>query len=122
MNPTLSSQEIKKLVSGKLADPFSVLGAHSVSHNNNRAVAVRIFLPEAQTVSVMDLLPDKEVAAHLIHKHGLFEAILPESTAILPYRLRVDFGVDLMSTFYDCYSFLPVLKERDLFLFNQGND
>jgi len=33
----------------------------------------------------------------------------------------VDFGTNVPATFYDCYSFSPVLSEDDLYLFNQGN-
>ena len=65
--------------------------------------------------------PEKDVEARSLNDQGLFEAVLPGKIEIKPYRLRVDFGADLSATFYDCYSFSPVLSEDDLYLFNQGN-
>ena len=121
MTTTLSHEEIKNLVSGELADPFTLLGAHPVSLGKGPAVAVRAFLPGARTVTVLDLVPDREVKTRLVDKHGLFEAVLPGKMEILPYRLKVNFGAGTISTFYDCYSFRPVLTEYDLYLFNQGN-
>ena len=121
MKTTLSPKEIKSLVSGELADPFTLLGAHPVSLGKGPAVAVRAFLPGARTVTVLDLVPKQEVKARLVDKHGLFEAVLPGKREILPYRLKVDFGAEPIATFYDCYSFWPVLTEYDLYLFNQGN-
>ncbi|MCK4787810.1 MAG: 1,4-alpha-glucan branching protein GlgB [Desulfobacteraceae bacterium] len=121
MKTTLSPKEIKSLVSGELADPFTLLGAHPVSLGKVPAVAVRAFLPGARTVTVLDLVPDREVKTRLVDKHGLFEAVLPGKREILPYRLKVNFGAGTISTFYDCYSFWPVLTEYDLYLFNQGN-
>jgi 1,4-alpha-glucan branching enzyme len=121
MKTTLNPEEIKSLVSGELADPFTLLGAHPVSLGKEPAVAVRAFLPGARTVTVLDLVPNREVKARLVDKHGLFEAVLPGKMEILLYRLKVNFGAGTISTFYDCYSFWPVLTEYDLYLFNQGN-
>ena len=121
MNTTLSTEEIKSLISGTLSDPFSFLGAHPLLYNNREAVAVRALLPGAKSVRVMDLDPEREVVASIVDRQGLFEAILPGGIEISPYRLKVSFDGDTLSTFYDCYSFLPVLSDYDLYLFNQGN-
>ena len=120
MTTTLSAEDIRNLVAGELADPFSVLGVHPLTLNTESGVVVRTFLPGALTVTVLDLIPDREIQAHMIDTHGLFEVVFPDVTKILPYRLKVDFGTGFPSTFYDCYSFGPVLTEYDLFLFNQG--
>jgi 1,4-alpha-glucan branching enzyme len=85
------------------------------------AVVVRAFLPGARSVKVMDLDREREVIALLVHKEGLFEAILRGDTEIRPYHLRADFGGHTASMFYDCYSFTPVLSDYDLYLFSQGN-
>ena len=121
MITTLSPDEIKNLVSGKLADPFTLLGAHPLMLDTGPAVVARAFLPKARRVAVLDLVPDQEVRAGLIDKRGLFEAVLPGETEIQPYRLKVDFGVGSFATFYDCYSFRPVLTDYDFYLLNQGN-
>ncbi len=118
---TLSTEDIKRLVSGELHDPFALLGAHPLTLGSTPFVAVRMLLPGARSVAVLDLEPGREIAARRLHDQGLFEALLDGVRTISPYRLKVDFGTGLISTFYDCYSFLPVLSDDDLYLFNQGN-
>jgi len=117
---TLQPKEIETLVSAELTDPFTLLGAHAVSLSTGQAVVVRAFLPAAKSVAVLDLDPDRKIQAQQVDKKGLFEAVLPGSREILPYRLQADFGTGSIVTFYDCYSFLPVLTEYDLYLINQG--
>jgi 1,4-alpha-glucan branching enzyme len=118
---TLSTKDIKQLVSGELHDPFALLGAHPLTLGSTPFVAVRTLLPGARSVAVLGLEPGREIAALRLHDQGLFEAVLEGARTISPYRLKVDFGTGLISTFYDCYSFLPVLGDDDLYLFNQGN-
>ena len=118
---TLSPRDIKPLISGEMADPFAVLGAHPVVLDTGPAVAVRALLPGARSVVVLDLVPDQEIAATQVDEHGLFEAVLPGERKIFPYRLKVDFGTDPIPIFYDCYSFSSVLTEDDLYLFGEGN-
>ena len=117
----LDPEMMKRLVSGELTDPFTVLGAHPVTLDNAFGLVVRAFLPGARKVTILDLVPGQEIPATLVDKHGLFEGILTGDREIFPYRLKVDFGTDLIPIFYDCYSFEPVLSEYDLYLFGQGN-
>ena len=112
---------MNRLVSGEAGDPFTLLGAHPLKGETGPAVVVRALLPGARSVTVLDLDPDAEIETRRINDQGLFEAVLPGKKEIRPYRLRVDFGTDVSATFYDCYSFSPVLSEDDLYLFNQGN-
>jgi 1,4-alpha-glucan branching enzyme len=122
LNSILSPDQIQALVDGNVADPFSILGAHPIELDDGHAVLIRSFLPGAESVSVMDLVPEKEIPAHQVHEAGLFEAILKEEIIIAPYRLRVNFTGGTASVFYDCYSFLPVLNDYDMYLYNQGNN
>jgi 1,4-alpha-glucan branching enzyme len=122
LNSILSPDQIQALVDGNLADPFSILGAHPIELDDGHAVVIRSFLPGAESVSVMDVVPEKEIPAYQVHEAGLFEAILKEEMIIAPYRLKVNFTGGTASVFYDCYSFLPVLSDYDLYLYNQGNN
>ena len=119
---TLESEKIQNLISGDLADPFSILGAHPLIIHGSKKIVARVFLPGARSVTVLDLDPDQEHDAYPVNSQGLFETILPCHKEISPYHLRVDFGIDPISTFYDCYSFSPVLSDFDLYLFSQGNN
>jgi 1,4-alpha-glucan branching enzyme len=122
LKSTLNDDQVKGIIAGNIADPFSILGAHPLDRPGMvHAVVVRAFLPGAKSVKVMDLDREREVPALLVHKKGLFEAILRGDTEIRPYHLRVDFGGHTPSKFYDCYSFTPVLSDYDLYLFSQGN-
>ena len=116
------SNNLKKLIAGNFADPFSLLGAHPISGEDKEGIAVRAFIPGAKSVFIEDLDPIKEISADRIHRKGLFEAFLSNSKNIFPYHLKVDFGTGRITRFYDCYSFLPVLSEYDLYLFGQGNN
>lgn len=118
---TLNPRDIKPLIAGEVADPFTLLGAHPVVLDAGPALAVRAFLPGARSVAVLDLVPGQEIPASLVDAHGLFEAILPGEREIFPYRFKVDFDTDPVTTFYDCYSFGPVLTEDDLYLLGEGN-
>ena len=122
MRSTLSTEQIRNLIAGNIADPFTILGAHPLSLGSGDRIIVRAFLPGAKGVIVKDLDPRKEITASLVHEDGLFEAVLKGNKKVNPYHLRVDFGGGTESTFYDCYSFLPVLSDYDLYLFSQGNN
>lgn len=116
----LISEELKGLVKGECHDPFVHLGAHPVVNDNGHATVIRGLLPGAGSVRVLDIIPHQEVLAKKIGKQGLFEALIPGRRYIRPYRLKVDFGGSAISLFYDCYAFLPVLTDDDLYLIGEG--
>jgi 1,4-alpha-glucan branching enzyme len=115
-------KNLKELLSGNFADPFSLLGAHPSTDEGIEGLIVRAFLPGAKSVFIEDLKPEKKIAAHAVDRKGLFEATISGAKDIFPYRLKVDFGAGITARFYDCYSFLPVLSDYDLYLFGQGNN
>ena len=121
LDSSLGPDELKALLSGRLANPFDLLGAHPTLLKSGTGIIVRAFLPGAKSVALLDLDPDREIAIPLVEEKGLFEVLLSGHREILPYRLKTDFGIGPPAVFYDCYSFLPVLSEYDLYLFNQGN-
>ncbi len=118
---TLKQHEIERIVKCTLADPFALLGAHPAQVAGEKGVAVRAFLPRARQVEILDLSPQESLKASQIHKDGLFEAWLPGEIELSPYRLRVLFDNGSSALFHDCYSFLPLLKDDDFYLFNQGS-
>ena len=117
MSSTLSKEQINNLVSGNLADPFSILGPHYEKDN----LIVRAFIPGAKTVSVGGLGSDISSQSVHVDKHGLFEILFSVGTPINPYRLNVEFAGGNRSSFYDCYSFMPMLSDYDMYLYGQGN-
>ncbi|MDY6881591.1 MAG: 1,4-alpha-glucan branching protein GlgB [Thermodesulfobacteriota bacterium] len=114
------SDELKRLVRGEWHDPFVCLGAHPVAGERGPATVIRALLPGARSMKVLDIVSDQEVSAELIDQQGLFEALIPGQRDIYPYRLKVDFGHGVSVLFYDCYAFLPVLADVDLYLIGEG--
>ena len=126
--PTLSRQEIARIVTGRHDDPFAILGPHL--HRTRAAagrpvdaaaVVVRAMMPGALSVQV---LPADQ--PHIIYEMqpidpaGLFEARLPDAPA--DYRLRVfDRGGGSRQTI-DCYALRDFTFSReDQRLFGEGN-
>ena len=106
-------------MNGRIHDPFMVLGAHAQRLGENSGTVYRAYIPGAQEVAA--LLAEGELELKKVHPAGLFEAFQAGPHDFKPYRLRADFGSGNVSTFYDAYSFAPVMSEYDLFLWNQGN-
>jgi len=104
---------------GQIGDPFAVLGAHSERRGGQSGTVYRAYIPGAETVTA--LLKEGELELGKVHPGGFFEAFRPGSHTFEPYRLRAGFGQAGVSSFYDAYSFDPVLSEFDLFLWSQGN-
>jgi hypothetical protein len=72
----LAPDAIAAIVEGRHTDPFAVLGPHDA----NGAVAVRAFVPGAET---LDVLPrDGDEVVHLTRRHaaGFFDGELPRRT------------------------------------------
>jgi 1,4-alpha-glucan branching enzyme len=106
------SPEAHAIVEVRHSDPFHYLGPHV---ENGRPV-VRVFLPDAATVSVIDD-NGREASLDRVHDDGLFVG-RPVNTE-QRYRLRARFGaatVDLE----DAYRFPPVLSDFDLHLLSEG--
>lgn len=124
MRETLNmNKEIEDIIHGDHHDPFSFLGMHPIEAEGRRAVAVRAFIPEAQTVEVID--GEKWGAAYpmeKVHPDGLFEVILKDREEVFPYRLKIIDTNGNVGEFHDPYSFLPIMSSYDLHLFAEGRN
>ena len=104
-----------------IIDPFSVLGAHVVDIKGKRAVAVRAFLPEAKKVNVIHSTTSAEYEMIKIKEEGFYEVLLPDYSEVFSYKLKEIAKDNTVQIFNDPYSFLPILTEYDLYLFNSGD-
>jgi 1,4-alpha-glucan branching enzyme len=120
MQFTVSEDALTRILLGQHHDPFQVLGAHIIELAGQPAVSVRAFLP--QTVHAW-VVPQGGDPQPLTRKEGtdFFEAQFPDRAEIFAYQLRVLDKTNGESQFADPYSFLPVLGDLDLQLFNEGN-
>src|SRR3954451_17841067 len=102
----------RAIIEGRHHDPFNYLGWH---HEDGEPV-VRVFLPEASQVEVLD---DAGHVSELprIHDAGLFAG--PVEARDPHYRLRPVFG-DNKIEMDDAYRFPPILTDLDLHLLGEG--
>ena len=121
MKPTLSNENMNKIVQVEHHDPFSVLGNHLITENGKAMVAVRAFDPHAEAICVVeDGTSSSRWDMRKIHKKGLFETIIRERSEIFSYRLEKTFAGGTKHDEYDPYSFMPIISDYDLYLFNEG--
>ncbi|HVM35124.1 MAG TPA: 1,4-alpha-glucan branching protein GlgB [Actinomycetota bacterium] len=101
------------LVRGELRDPHALLGVHPEGEGS----VVRVWRPEAQSVSV--IIGD-EIAAKLdiVDVPGLFEGHVDEP--VERYELEVTYPEGNTFRLHDPYAFLPTLGDLDLHLVGEG--
>jgi 1,4-alpha-glucan branching enzyme len=112
MNP----RDMEQLLEGVHPDPFGVLGMH----REGTGVAVRLFLPNARQVVVVDRESQAQYPATRIHPEGFFAALCPDRPALFAYELEVEDEDGRRQRRRDPYSFWPQLSGYDQYLFNEG--
>ncbi len=108
----LNLQEVEQVRTGRLADPFAVLGPHVDALGETW---VRAFLPGARAVQVLH--GDQRTPMLLRHVDGVFEAQVPPGA----YQLAVTWHDGLPAVLDDPYRFGPVLGDMDAWLLAEGS-
>ena len=111
--------QVELFMKGQVSDPFSILGAHALRRGVESGTAFRAYIPGASRIRALTAEGPLELSK--IHPGGFFEAFRKGPHNYEPYRLEAEFSPGGPSSFYDAYSFAPVLSEYDLFLWSQGN-
>jgi 1,4-alpha-glucan branching enzyme len=114
----LTEEEIARIINSEIADPFSFLGMHKLSKGK---LVVRVFNPTAKEVIITSSKLKEDVALTKIHDHGLFEEVVG-GDEVFEYELIFTYHNGDKYKTRDPYSFMPVLSEYDLYLFNEGNN
>ena len=112
---TLTATEIERIVSGDLADPHAVLGAHG----NGGSVVIRAFHPEAERMRAR-VEDGPVVELERRHPDGFFEGELAGASLPLAYELEVEAPAGTTAVVQDPYAFPPTLGELDLHLAAEG--
>jgi 1,4-alpha-glucan branching enzyme len=107
------SPEACAVIEGRHSDPFRYLGLHTEGGNP----VVRVFLPDAADVAVIDERGHASVLTR-VHEAGLFAGPLCEPAQ--RYRLRARFDGNVVEL-EDPYRFPPILSDLDLYLLGQGS-
>jgi len=120
MPSTVTQDQLDRIVYAYHHDPFEVLGAHVVERAHKPLVSIRAFLPMAEQAWVVRDEETVEAFERLEHT-DFFEAQFPGVSELFSYEIRtLDKDGQTRQT-RDPYSFLPVLGDLDLQLFNEGN-
>ncbi|GBU11709.1 1,4-alpha-glucan branching enzyme [Enterobacterales bacterium] len=107
---------INQLISGHYADPFSLLGMHSVA----AGIEVRALLPDADQVWVIDADKGTKVAElRRYDDRGFFVGLMPRRKNPFRYRLEVSWGENTQ-LIDDPYRFGTLLQELDIWLLAEG--
>ncbi|HEY4403517.1 MAG TPA: 1,4-alpha-glucan branching protein GlgB [Xanthobacteraceae bacterium] len=104
--------EAYAVVEGRHPDPFHYLGLHT----ENDGQVVRVFLPDAADVAVIDER-GRANSLRRIHEAGLFAGPLPDGSP--RYHVRARYGEQVVEI-EDAYRFPPVLSDLDLYLLGEG--
>ena len=122
MKTTANMDEILCIINSEHTDPYRVLGIHRVESGKNagKLFAVRAFYPNASRITLIDD-DGGEYEMEKVHECGFFEVLIDDKPDFFAYRYKVaDFAGNVFED-RDPYSFLPVLTDYDLYLFNEGN-
>ena len=115
--------ELRSILAADNADPHHMLGMHEIVYNGRDCLAVRVFIPQAQSVAVVDAADEsKEWQLTLIHEDGFFEGVIEERNVWFKYILKITSTNGVSWDTYDPYSFGIVLSESDMYLFNNGTN
>ncbi|MFD3248434.1 1,4-alpha-glucan branching protein GlgB [Rahnella aquatilis] len=107
---------INQIISGHYADPFSLLGMHSVA----AGLEVRALLPDADQVWVIDVEKGKQVAElRRYDDRGFFVGLIPRRKNAFRYKLEVRWGENIQ-VIDDPYRFGTLLQELDIWLLAEG--
>ncbi len=87
-------------------------------------LVVRAFLRDAEQCEVIDYEadPEKRYPLKKIKEEGFFEGVIEGRSESFAYRLRTVQKNGEIRQFHDPYCYLPTVTERDLYLFNAGNE
>jgi 1,4-alpha-glucan branching enzyme len=146
MNTTASVDDVYRIIYNNHHDPFHILGAHELSLDGKPCVVVRAYLPDVESVSVVEKSrlvgtppkrkpsapktpakkktpsAEKEYPMEKIHEDGFFEIVLKTKKKVFPYLLKKTTKSGAVELFHDSYSFLPTLTNDDIYLFNVGDN
>ena len=115
---SLDVASVEALVEARHSDPFSVLGLHA---DEKGTLCLRVLLPGARCVSVLDAAREKIVAALALRDAaGLWEGPLGRRRKRFDYRLAVQWSNGDEGRYADAYAFGPTIGDADLHYFGEG--
>lgn len=116
MSELADRRVINALLSGHLADPFSLLGMHQTA----KGLVVRALLPDASEVWVIETSTGRKCAQlECLDGRGFFQAVIPRRKNMFRYQLAVTWHGQ-QNLIDDAYRFGSLLPEMDSWLLAEG--
>lgn len=116
------TEGIQKIIQSDHHNPFEILGIHEVKTAKERYFVIRAYEPHA--VKAYILKPeDPSFIAEMTPKYApyFFEYKIKNTSEPFSYQIKVIYEDGNDRTYYDPYSFSPILSDFDLYLFGEGN-
>ena len=111
------SEHRQRILEARHYDPFAYLGMHL----RKDGLVVRVLRPDAKRVTLRSLRGKGRHAMRQIDPAGLFEVVIRNRKKVFEYTLEYTGKDGSRWTERDPYSFLPIITDYDLHLFNEGN-
>jgi 1,4-alpha-glucan branching enzyme len=115
----ISQEELLSFVLAKHSQPHDRLGMHPWSENGKQKIVVRAFLAETQRCFVIDRASNRKYPMKKLDPSGFFEAAIARPDCF-KYQLQSEDFEGNRKTFFDPYSFPPMISPLDQYLFNGG--
>ena len=121
MKTSAPADEVKRIMNAESRDPYTVLGIHPIvsKASGGKSFSVRAFIPDASEVTVV-VGDGQRYAMEKLYDDGFFEAAVNDREDMFTYSLEAANSAGGSYTIRDPYSFLPVITDYDLHLFNEG--
>lgn len=116
MTRYVSQDVINAFFDGEHSDPFSVLGMHETENG----IEVRVLLPDAERVLVLNKENQTEFELEKIDERGFFAGVIPKIREFFAYKLEVFWGRE-GQILEDPYRFHPMLSDLDGWLLAEGS-
>lgn len=113
---TLTKAESAAITSGTCDDPFALLGLHQVAGK----WVVRVYVPGADRIDVLDAATARKIMELTPHGDGLFEGVAARRKTRFAYVLRITKDGHTWNT-EDPYAFGPVMGDLDEYLIGEGS-
>ncbi len=114
----LTRRDRQLLLTGDHHDPHCSLGAHPLTLDGERGIAIRAYHPDA--IAADCVLADGASTEFEQLGSGLFAEFLPGRSLPLQYRVRFHFADGNKWERDDPYRFMPTIGELDMHLFAEG--
>ncbi len=114
--PTCPPEAIDAILGSYHGAPFDVLGPHATDDG----VAIRAFLPNAKTVTVVPQDGRERVKMTQLRPEGFFEAVVPGAQLPFAYQLEKQTYAGNVVLHEDPYAYPPALTSFDTHLLAEG--